>query len=136
MKSLKDIIIEKLIINKNIKITHTDVINKIFYAFGFKDDEEEPEDDDFTTAIKNWVKDNNVKEVEFYTKSIEELKAVGCSQDVLDMYSEKTKALDKYTKKMKTLVSNGVDFELKGNEDILLFSSRYGDELYALKTNK
>jgi hypothetical protein len=136
MKSLKDIIIEKLIINKNIKIIYTDVINKIFYAFGFKDDEEESEDDDFTKAIKNWVKDNNVKEVEFYTKSIKELKDIGTSQDILDMYSEKTKALDKYTKKMKTLASNAVDFDLEGNKDILLFLSRYGDELYALKTNK
>lgn len=136
MKSLKDIIIEKLIINKNTKITHTDVINKIFYAFGFKYDEEESEDDDFTKAIKKWVKDNNVKEVEFYTKSIEELKDIGTSQDILDMYSEKTKALDKYTKKMKTLASNGADFVLGGNKDILLFLSKYGDELYALKINK
>jgi hypothetical protein len=136
MKNLKDIIFEKLIINKNTKITHRNTINKVLYAFGFKSDEEDSEDDDFTRAIKQWINDNNVEDVEFYTNSLEELKNAGTDKDILDMYSEKTKAIDKYTKGMKTLASNGVEFELEGNEDILFFSSRYGDELYALKTNK
>lgn len=135
MKSLKDIIIEKLIINKNIKITHTDVINKILYAFGFKNDEEEPEDDDFTKAIKNWVKDNNVEDVEFYTNSIEELKDMCMPKEIINMYHKKNKIVDDSLKGTKELVNN-IEFSLDGNEDILFFSSRYGDELYALKTNK
>ena len=135
MKNLKDIIIEKLIINKNTKIMHTDVINKIFYAFGFKNDEEESEDDDFTKAIKNWVKDNNVEDVEFYTNSIEELKDIGVSKEIIKMYHKKNKIVDDSLKGIKELVNDN-EFGLDGNEDILFFSSRYGDELYALKTNK
>lgn len=135
MKNLKDIIIEKLIINKNTKITHTDVINKIFYAFGFKNDEEESEDDDFTKAIKNWVKDNNVEDVEFYTNSIEELKDMGMPKEIIKMYDKKNKIVDNALKGIKELVNN-IEFSLDGNKDILFFSSRYGDELYALKTNK
>lgn len=135
MKNLKDIILEKLIINKNTKITRTDVINKIFYAFGFKDDEEEPKDDEFTKAIKKWVKDNNVEDVEFYTNSLEDMKDSGIYDNVLDMYSEKTKAIDYCLRNRKLLATNNINFNLEGNEKILAFLSKYGDELYALKTN-
>lgn len=136
MKNLKDIILEKLIINKNLKIKNTNVVNKIFLAFGFTTDEENTEDDDFTKAIKKWVEDNNVEDVEFYTNSIEELKDMGMPKKIIKMYHKKNKIVDDALKGIKELVSNGVDFDLEGNEDILFFSSRYGDELYALKTNK
>lgn len=132
MKNLKDIIIEKLIINKNIKITHTDVINKIFDAFGFKTDEEESEDDDFTTAIKKWVNDNNIEDVDFYADSTESLEDLCMPKKIKKMYSVRNKVVDNALKNIKELASNGTDFSLGGNKNILVFMSKYGYTLYAL----
>ena len=136
MKSLKNIIIEKLIINKNIKITYTDVINKIFNAFGFKTDKEEPEDDDFTIAIKKWVDDNNIEDVDFYVDSIENLEDLCMPEKIKKMYSVRNKKIDDALRNTKKLVSDDTDFSLEGNKNILAFISKYGYSLYALKTNK
>ena len=52
MKKLKDIILEKLVINKNTKIRNTfiDTILRFIYA------EPEDADDDVANEITNWVK--------------------------------------------------------------------------------
>lgn len=132
MKNLKDIILEKLVINKNLKIKTINVVDKIFVAFGFKTDKEDPEDDDFTAAIKKWVDDNNIEDVDFYADSIEILKDMNMPKKIIKMYSVKNKVVDDALKNTKKLVSNDVDFSLEGNKNILVFYDYYGDSLYAL----
>ena len=133
MKNLKDIILEKLVINKNLKIKTINVVDKIFNAFGFKTDKEEPEDNDFTTAIKKWVDDNNIEDVDFYVDSIENLEDLRMPENIKKMYSVRNKKIDDALKNTKELVSNDVDFSLEGNKNILAFISYYGYSLYALR---
>lgn len=132
MKDLKELLNEKLVINKNTKIKTINVVDKIFVAFGFKTDKEDPEDDDFTAAIKKWVDDNNIEDVDFYADSIEILKDMNMPKKIIKMYSVRNKAVDNALKNTKKLVNNDDDFSLEGNKNILVFYDYYGDSLYAL----
>lgn len=132
MKNLKDIILEKLVINKNLKIKTINVVDKIFDAFGFKTDKEESEDDDFTRAIKKWVDDNNIEDVDFYTDNIEDLEDLCMPKKIKKMYSSKNKVVDDALRNTEELANDNVDFILEGNKKILVFMSKYGYNLYAL----
>ena len=105
----------------------TKITKKICKAFGLK------EQDNFTDAIDNWVTDNNVKNVEFYTSDIKELHSMGMPQSIINMYSDDKQMIQKIEQSIKSAknLSEEDHFELLVNSEVLAFISDYGDNLYA-----
>ena len=96
MKDIKHFINESLInekLNYKSKIT-----KKICKAFGFEDQ------DDFTDAVDNWVTDNNVKNVEFYVRTIRALHDVGVPQSIVNIYSDDRQIVPKLEQSIKKTV--------------------------------
>ena len=125
MKNIKEFINESLI---NEKLNYKNKITKkICKAFGLT------EQDNFTDAIDNWVTDNNVKNVEFYTHNIEELHSMGMPQSLINMYSDDRQIIPKIEQSIKSaeILCEEDNFEILGNSEVLAFISDSGDNLYA-----
>lgn len=125
MKDIKEYIYESLI---NEKLTYKNgITKKICKAFGLT------EQDNFTNAIDNWVTDNNVKNVEFYTHSIKELRSMGMPQSLINIYSDDIQIIQKIEQSIKSAktLSEEDNFEILGNSEVLAFVSDSGDNLYA-----
>lgn len=125
MKSIKEFINESLI---NEKLNYKNKITKkICKAFGLT------EQDNFTDAINNWVTDNDVKNVEFYTHNIKELHNMGMPQSLINMYSDDRQIIPKIEQSIKSaeILSEEDNFKIIGNSEVLAFIGDSGDNLYA-----
>jgi hypothetical protein len=124
MKTIKEFINESLI---NEKLNYKNQITKkICKAFGLT------EQDNFTDAIDNWVTDNNVKNVEFYTHDIKELHDMGMPKSIINMYSDDKQMITKIEQSIKSAktLSEEDHFEIFGNSEVLAFVSDSEDNLY------
>lgn len=115
MKQLNTYIIEKLKINKEVKITKSliEMSNLISYMFNFIDENEKDNKNLATNGdvniliqeIYNWVKKNNVNNVEFYTNDINNLKKRGFPKKIIDNYfsfDDNNKVNNEYLEYIKT----------------------------------
>ena len=126
MKNLKDIILEKLIINKNIKIKNVfvDTILSIIYS--------EPEDaeDAEVKAITNWVKEENVEHL-IILSTLEILEKYGLI-DPDNEYLEKDLRKDFENDNIEIILDKTEFIKfIKDNGDEI-----YKDELYKDKYNR
>lgn len=125
MKTIKEFINESLI-NENLNYKNK-ITKKICKAFGLT------EQDNFTDAIDNWVTDNNVKNVEFYTHNIKELHSMGLPQSLINIYSDNRQIIPKIEQSIKSakILSEEDNFKILGNSEVLAFISDSSDNLYA-----
>lgn len=124
MKDINEFINESLL---NEKLNYKNQITKkICKAFGLT------EQDNFTNAIDNWVTDNNVKNVEFYTRSIKELHSMGMPKSLINMYSDDRQIIPKIEQSIKSaeILAEEDNFKIIGNSEVLAFISDSGDNLY------
>ena len=133
MKDIKHFINESLNgenqINEKLNYKNK-ITKKICKAFGLTDQ------DDFTDAIDNWVTDNNVKNVEFYIRSIRALHNVGVPQSIVNIYSDDRQIVPKLEQSIKKsaeiLAQDDDGFMIRGNSKVLSFSGMAdANDLYA-----
>ena len=133
MKDIKHFINESLIgenqINEKLNYKNK-ITKKICKAFGLT------EQDDFTDAIDNWVTDNNVKNVEFYVRTIRALHDVGAPQSIVNIYSDDRQIVPKLEQSIKKsaeiLAQDDDGFMIRGNSKVLAFSGMAdANDLYA-----
>ena len=133
MKDIKHFINESLIgenqINEKLNYK-SKITKKICKAFGFD------EQDDFTDAVDNWVTDNNVKNVEFYVRTIRALHDVGVPQSIVNIYSDDRQIVPKLEQSIKKsgeiLAQDDDGFMIRGNSKVLAFSGMAdANDLYA-----
>ena len=133
MKDIKHFINESLIDESQIneKLNYKNKITKkICKAFGFT------EQDDFTDAVDNWVTDNNVKNVEFYVRTIRALHNNGVPQSIVNIYSDDRQIVPKLEQSIKKsaeiLAQDDDGFMIRGNSKVLSFAGMAdANDLYA-----
>jgi hypothetical protein len=134
MKTINNYIVEKLHLNKDIKV-NKDIIelsNEISYMFGLidktkKDNTLLASGHLFIGEIYTWLKKNNVSNVKYYTDKLNDLKnSSNLDEDIKDNYLQETEEVSEYIKYIKQNYSSTILYRLKnvqlrGSENGILY---------------
>ena len=134
MKNINNYILEKLHLNKDIKV-NKDIIelsNEISYMFGLIDKPKKyntllAKGHLFIEEIYTWLKKNNVSNVKYYTDNLKDLKnSSNLDEDIKDNYLQETEEVSEYIKYIKqnyssTILNRIKNVQLRGSENGILY---------------